>query len=150
MSAQHIARGRGVRRNAGVGIFLLCAVLLAGPSLGQQATGGDAAKKEATVKKAAGRLPTYFAAVVSQKQRESIYKLQADYEAQLEKLQAQLEALIADRDREVDAVLSAEQLAEVTKKRDEAKKKREERVRSKSSEANPSEEKTSETNPTEG
>lgn len=144
MSSHHIASRRGFPRNSGLGLLLVGAVLLASPALGQQAASGDSAEKAPAVKKVSGRLPTYFAAVVSQKQREAIYKLQADYEAQLEKLQAQLDALMVDRDREIDAVLSDEQLAEVTKKREEAKKRREERIRSKSSETTASETKTTE------
>ena len=134
MLSHHISNCRGLQRNAGLGLLLACSVLLASPALGQRAKTGDSATKPAAAKKASGRLPTYFAAVVSQKQREAIYEVQADYAAQLEELQAQVDALIADRDREVEAVLSAEQLAEVTKKREEAKKKRAARSRSKSSE----------------
>jgi len=134
MSNHHVSKGRSLCGNACLALVLASVVLLAGPSVGQQAKTGDAAAKQPAAKKPSGRLPTYFAAVVSQKQREAIYKLQADYEAQLEKLQAQIDALVVERDREVDALLSAEQLAEVNKKREEAKKKRAERSSSKASE----------------
>jgi len=109
---------------AGLGILLALAVLLASPSFGQQDRAVDSAKKASTTKKVRGRLPAHFSALVSQKQREAIYKIQAEYAVQLNKLRAQLDALAADRDREVDAVLHAEQLAEVIKKRADAKKKR--------------------------
>jgi hypothetical protein len=64
-------------------------------------------------KKPRGRLPMYFAKVVSSEQREEIYEIQARYADQIEKLQEQLNELIAKRDAEVDGVLSAEQLEEV-------------------------------------
>ncbi len=93
--------------------------------IGQEEAKPAAEKKVA--KKPRGRLPAYFSAVVDAKQREAIYAVQAKYKTQLEELQKQIAALEEQRDKEVDAVLSAEQLAEVNKKREEAAKKREER-----------------------
>jgi len=122
---------RAIRSRLGLAVVIACAALLAQPSFGQQAGNADSAKAPATRKKPAGRLPAHFAAVVSQKQRESIYKIQADFESQLEKLQSQMDALLAERDQTVDNVLTAEQLADVNKKRDEAKKKRAARNQSK-------------------
>ena len=116
---------RGVmRQSVGLGLLLGMAVLLANPVLAQQPSPEGPAKKPAVRKKAAGRLPAHFASVVSPKQRDSIYKVQADYAAKLETLQAQITALLKQRDRDVDAVLDADQLAEVTKKREDAKKRR--------------------------
>ncbi|MDP6467002.1 MAG: hypothetical protein QF918_04660 [Pirellulaceae bacterium] len=113
-----------LQKRTGLGILLALAVLFASPSFGQQDQPGESAKKAPTTKKVRRRLPSHFSALVSQKQREAIYKVQADYAVQLDKLRAQLDALVAERDREIDAVLDAEQLAEVTKKRTDAKKKR--------------------------
>lgn len=134
MSQHTISRSRVMHRNAALGLLVALAVLVASPSFGQRSKTADTPKKPAAAKKASGRLPTYFASVVTQKQREEIYQLQADYQSQLDDLQAQMDALIAERDREIDAVLSAEQLAEVTKKREEAKKRRAERNSAKASE----------------
>ena len=115
---------RAKQVSAGAAVVLAFAVLFASPSLGQQPASGDAANPPAAKKKVSGRLPAYFASVVTKKQREAIYTIQADYGTQLEKLRAQMATLIADRTRKVDEVLDADQLAEVTKKRDEAKEKR--------------------------
>jgi len=121
-----------MRKRFGLAVVMAVAALLADPSFGQQPDSGDAAKAPVTRKKPAGRLPSYFSAVVSQQQRLEIYKIQASYAEQLEKLQAQMELLVANRDRDVEAVLDAEQLAAVNKKRDEAKKRRAARSSSKS------------------
>ncbi len=82
----------------------------------------ESQEKPAARKKARGRLPRYFAKVVTQQQREDIYEIQARFAARVEELQKQIDALIRQRDQEVEAVLSSEQLAEVRKLREEAKK----------------------------
>jgi hypothetical protein len=64
-------------------------------------------------KKPRGRLPMYFAKVVSSAQREEIYEIQSRYAEEIEQLQQQLKDLIAKRDAEVDGVLSPEQMEEV-------------------------------------
>lgn len=75
-----------------------------------------------------GRLPAYFSAVVTQKQRETIYRIQARIGAEIEQLRAKIAALETARDAEVDGVLTAEQLAEVNKKRLAAERRRQERA----------------------
>ena len=127
--ARDLADHRAGRRHSKTSLLIMLAIAacLAGPALGQQSRTVDAANAKVAPKKAKGRLPAYFSSLVSQKQREAIYKVQGEYEAQLEKLKAQIEALIVERDREIDAVLDADQLAEITKKRDAAKKKRDAR-----------------------
>lgn len=84
-------------------------------------------KKEVKKKERAkprGRLPNYFATVVSQSQREQVYAIQARYAKQIDDLQRQIEELETARDKEVDGVLTAEQLEKVNAKRQEAKAKR--------------------------
>ncbi len=71
-----------------------------------------------------GRLPTYFSRVVDTTQREKIYEIQGGYSAQIAALQKQIDELVKKRDTEVDAVLSPEQMANVSKLRDEAKSRR--------------------------
>ena len=66
-------------------------------------------------KKLRGRLPAYFGKVVSTKQREEIYEIQAKYNEQIEKLKEQLESLTSKRDSEVTEVLTDEQRAEIAK-----------------------------------
>lgn len=89
----------------------------------------DAAETAKPEAKRRGRLPAYFAAVVNEKQREQIYDLQAKYAEQMEALQKQLDALASQRDTEIDGVLTPEQLAEVNKKREEAKAARAKRAK---------------------
>ena len=74
------------------------------------------------------RLPTYFSRVVTQKQREEIYEIQDRFEVELEALQQQVEAKTMERDQEIEAVLSAEQLAEVKRLTEEARQRRLERT----------------------
>ncbi len=126
-------RVKQMQKKAGLGILMALALLIAGPAFGQQDQTEAPAKNAPATKTVRRRLPAHFSALVSQKQRETIYKVQADYAAKMDKLRAQLDALGADRDREIDAVLDTEQLVEVTKKRIEAKEKRAARSSAKSS-----------------
>lgn len=94
-----------------------------------QVNGDDKAESKQEVKKKErakprGRLPAYFATVVSQEQREKVYSIQGKYSKQIEDLQRQMDELTATRDKEVDGVLTPEQLEKVNAKRDEAKAKR--------------------------
>jgi len=72
-----------------------------------------------------GVLPTFYGAVVSPDQRERIYVIQQSYAEQISKLEEQLAAIKAKRDKEVEAVLTPEQLAKVKKLQEEARAKRE-------------------------
>lgn len=60
-----------------------------------------------------GRLPSYYNAVITPDQRESVYKVQQAYAPQIEKLEAELETLRAERRKEIEALLSEEQRAKV-------------------------------------
>jgi hypothetical protein len=71
----------------------------------------DSAPAEADKPK--GRLPDHYAAVVDDKQREEIYSIQATYAPQIEKLQAQLDAVQGKRNAEIRAVLTPEQQQKV-------------------------------------
>jgi hypothetical protein len=62
--------------------------------------------KKAVVK---GRLPAYFGPIVNEGQRQRIYQIQASYNPKIEALQTELDALVAQRDNEIRAVLSPEQ-----------------------------------------
>lgn len=72
-----------------------------------------------------GILPAYYGAVVAPDQRERIYAIQQNYAEQIQQLEDQLAALKAKRDKEVEAVLTPEQLAKVKALQDEAKARRE-------------------------
>lgn len=71
-----------------------------------------------------GRLPAYYRQVVTEEQRQAIYRIQAEYAPKIAALRAQLEALIAEQDAKIQAVLSPEQLKRIEQLREEAKKAR--------------------------
>lgn len=84
-------------------------------------------KKEAvaTVRTKPRRLPTYYARVVTQLQRENIYNIQDRYEAEIRQIQAQMEAKIKERDQAIEDLLEPDQLAQVKRfAADAAKRKR--------------------------
>lgn len=113
------------------GLFsgVLLAAFLAIPIMGQEQAdkeGADAPKKvepdsSSTVniddpkerKRLRLRLPTYYARVITEPQREEVYRIQAKYNSRILELKEELESLSAKRDSEVKAVLSEEQQAEV-------------------------------------
>lgn len=115
---------------SGVALGALALFLLSGPAPaqrgaeegGQQSTAKEPAK--AKPKAPRGRLPAYFSKLVSEQQREEIYRIQASYLAKINELKKQLQQLFSRRDQEVDAVLTDEQLAAVKKKRAEAQARR--------------------------
>lgn len=65
--------------------------------------------KDAQKAAAKGRLPTYFAQIVTEDQRQRIYQIQANYDPKIDALQAELDALVAKRDAEIRDVLSPAQ-----------------------------------------
>jgi len=66
------------------------------------------------------RLPMYYGKVVTEEQRQKIYDIQRKYFPQIRALQKQLDALIAKRDAEIEAVLTPQQKAEIERLRKEA------------------------------
>ncbi len=73
-----------------------------------------------------GRLPAYYGKLeVDDKQKESIYKIQASYDAQIDKLTEELAALKTKRDGEIRAVLTKEQQKKLDAAIEEAKKPKE-------------------------
>ena len=69
------------------------------------------------------RLPDHYAAVIDDAQRDEIYAIQARYAPEIEKLQAQLSAVMGRRNAEIRAVLTPEQQIKVDALTDEAAKK---------------------------
>ena len=102
------------------------ALLAAGANTVSAAEGDAKAKPK-------GRLPNYFAAVVSQEQRERVYEIQSRYKEQLDALMKQIEDLKVAREKEVDAVLTPDQLQKVNEKREAAKARRSRSSKSKES-----------------
>jgi hypothetical protein len=58
-----------------------------------------------------GRLPPYYKDLVSPEQRDEIYRIQAKYNAKIDELEAEIERLKAQRDAEVEKVLTPQQRA---------------------------------------
>lgn len=111
-------------RGVGLSLALLMPLALTGI---QGANGADEPKsKKAEAKEKApakGRLPQYYSKVdVDDKQRAEIYKIQAGYDAQIDKLTTELTALKAKRDAEVRAVLTKDQQKKLDSALEEAKK----------------------------
>ncbi|MCI0358680.1 MAG: hypothetical protein L0211_09375 [Planctomycetaceae bacterium] len=100
---------------------LVCAVVL--PVLGllvansPLSIGQEKAKK---AEKTKGRLPAYYADVVSAEQKEKIYAIQAKYDDQIKELNEQLAAVAKKLNDEIEAVLTAEQKAKIDAARQEA------------------------------
>lgn len=70
-----------------------------------------------------GRLPAYYAKVVTPEQRAEIYAVQKRHAEKIDALKAQLKAAIQQRDAEVEAVLSDEQKQKLADMIAEAKQK---------------------------
>lgn len=102
----------------------LCALLV--PVLGllvvssPLSIGQDKAKKAEKTEKTKGRLPAYFADVVSEDQKAKIYAIQEKYADQIKELNAQLAAVAKKQNDEIDAVLTAEQKGKIDAARAEA------------------------------
>ena len=74
--------------------------------------------------KSRGRLPMYFAQVVTSQQREQIYEIQDQFDQQIEELMLQVRALQQQRSEAVHAVLTPEQQKEVAAMVADARKRR--------------------------
>ncbi len=72
----------------------------------------------------ARRLPNYYARVVSDDQRQQIYEIQDKHSPQIDELQKQLDEAVAARDKEIEGVLTEEQIARVKEYEEEAQQRR--------------------------
>lgn len=121
-------RSIGVKERCFIALasFALTFSLFQSGMLAQDSAAKPEAKPAAKTRaKPRGRLPAHFAKLVDPSQREKIYKINDEYAPKIEALQAELKALIAKRDAEVEGVLSAEQKEKLTALRTEAAAKRE-------------------------
>jgi len=111
------------RKVALLSVVASCLGVLAvnGPlSIGQEK---KAAEKK--TEKAKGRLPAYYADVVTEDQKTKIYAVQEKYAKQLKDLNDQLAALTKKQNDEIEAVLTAEQKSKIeTARADAAAKKK--------------------------
>jgi hypothetical protein len=120
--------GRFHRGKLALAVPLLCALLLTvGRGWAVQEEEPSSESKPAATKKFRPRLPAYFASVVTSEQRKEVYDIQATFFEKILALEEQIAKLKEDRDKQVDEVLTAEQLAEVNEKRAAAAAKRKSR-----------------------
>lgn len=103
--------------------------------------------QEAKAKKAKGRLPAYFADIVTDEQRTAIYKIQEGYKKQIDDLEAQLAAAREKEMAEIEAVLDAEQKEKLKKAREEATAKKKKKSSDAAAETRPAETKPAEAAP---
>lgn len=82
--------------------------------------GQEAKKTDKTEKKAKGRLPAYYADIVTEEQRDKIYTIQAKHQDKIAELTASLAAANKARDAEIEAVLTPEQKVKLKAAQDEA------------------------------
>lgn len=74
------------------------------------------------------RLPNYYGQIgISDRQRERIYTLQGEYNSQIDDLQSRIDELKAERDAEIEAVLTDAQRNRLEDRREEARLAREAR-----------------------
>jgi hypothetical protein len=116
-------------------------VVIAGTFVGNGTLSiGQEAKAQKAEKKAKGRLPPYFAGIVTEAQRTAIYEIQAKYAKERDALENQLEELRSIESGEIEAVLDAEQKEKLKKAREEAAaKKKKKSPETKAAETKPAE-----------
>ena len=96
-----MAKADSVCRRLSVFVVLLAATLVS--------ASGILVSQDANQPKFKGRLPAHYGDLVTEAQRTQIYAVQEKYAAQIDALKNQLEILETKRDKEIEAVLNAEQ-----------------------------------------
>jgi hypothetical protein len=85
-------------------------LVLSGGSIGQENKSKEEPKKDEPPMKAKGVLPPNWKKVgLTDPQVQEIYKVQNKYDAEIDKLQAKIEELKANRTKDMRAVLTADQ-----------------------------------------
>ena len=87
--------------------LIFVAMLWSAMALAMGASGQDKGQQE----KKKGRLPAYYADIVTEAQRQQIYAVQEKYAKTLTALQDQIDAIEKQRDAEIEGVLDAQQKA---------------------------------------
>jgi Spy/CpxP family protein refolding chaperone len=85
----------------------------------------EASRGLVVTKKFSRRLPLYYGQVVTSEQREKIYQIQQSYFGLIEFLTLRIEKLMAERDTQIEAILTPEQKEKVETLKKEAAEKRE-------------------------
>ena len=76
--------------------------------------------KDITIeKKITGRLPNGYANVVTNAQRDDIYKIQKEYAEVIERLKLRIQMLESERNKKIDALLTEEQVEKVKRSQKE-------------------------------
>ena len=106
-----------------VALLVSTALLMLGSQLSQAQDAKAPVKKEDPAKpevtkpkqraKPRGQLPNFYKEVVSKEQTEAIYKVQKAYTDKIDALTAQLKELMAQRDADVEKILTPEQIKKV-------------------------------------
>ena len=65
-------------------------------------------------------MPAYYKDVVTEAQRQQIYAAQSKFTAQIDALEEQIKTLTAQRDTEIEAILTADQKSKVEQLRTDA------------------------------
>jgi len=104
---------------------LVCLMAASIAAAAEAETSKAAAPAAAEAKGPRGRLPAYYAEVVDEKQRATIYSIQQEYAERIKQLRSQLEAVTKERDQKILAVLTPEQQKKVAELAEAAKAKRE-------------------------
>jgi hypothetical protein len=98
-------------------VFAVCLPLVAWMFVATQSSTGQekaaGAKKEAKAPR--GRLPAYYSDVVTGGQREQIYAIQEKYSTELMDLNQRIADLLKQQRQEIEALLSADQRAQIEK-----------------------------------
>jgi len=113
-----------MRRNfarRGLSLALLTVLCVCWSASQPSILGAEAPAKKGLAKKLRGRLPAHYSQVVTQEQREAIYKIQEEYQPRIQALKDQLAALQKEQKEKIDAVLTPEQKQQVEQAIDKAK-----------------------------
>ena len=100
---------------------VLVGLALASCAVAQAPKSDAVPAKAAKAKKTRGRLPAYYGKVVTDKQRQQIYAIQAKYQTEIVKLKQKLVDLITKQKSEIEGVLTEQQRDEIQQLRSKRK-----------------------------
>lgn len=99
---------------------ILASLAVAWAAVGQSALGADTSARRAIKKWR--RLPNHYSKVVTEAQREKIYKIKKEYYPKIEELESKLKAIKKERNEKIAAVLTPEQQKKVEEASSKPKK----------------------------
>ena len=102
----------------------MAVVLTTAPQAAFSAETMPAVKKAvAKRKESRGRLPAHYAPVVTEEQKEKIYKIQEEYKPKIDAARAQMDALVKEQKEKIAAVLTPDQKKKIEEAAAKAKEK---------------------------